>query len=55
MGILGDDTNVEGSLGLGELADLNVSNEGDSPIHDVSKAVETCKIIVNMPLPFVLQ
>jgi len=37
MGILGENSSIEGSLGLGELADLNVNNEGDSPISDVSK------------------
>lgn len=36
IGILGDEVGMEGSLGLGELADLNVNNEGDSPINDVS-------------------
>jgi hypothetical protein len=36
IGMLGDENGIEGTLGLGELAELSVSNEGDSPINDVS-------------------
>jgi hypothetical protein len=43
IGLLGDENGIEGSLGLGELADLSVNNEGDSPINDVS-FIGNCKL-----------
>lgn len=48
MGILSDEPGVlDGSLGLGELADLNVNNEGDITMNDVS-VTSICFLILSL-------